>query len=168
MDSALNLVTWISERLSTTHRTPRDINIDLAQRMSSSLHLDSACAILRRVRFAVSRDAATTLGRRLVARPGTTSTLTPGLLPRGRLVLIIRTDVSTLFLFVPIWRSFFLKSQSVTFLIVYEKPKPISFCTWSLSCCISSFLPLHYPQCVLKTSPRVRPVCLQRDAGGLS
>ena len=32
--------------------------------------------------------------------------------PRGRLVLIIRTDVNDLILFVPIWRSSFLQGQS--------------------------------------------------------
>ena len=40
-DSARNLVTWTSQRLSTTsHHTPSDIH--LAQRISSSLHRDPA------------------------------------------------------------------------------------------------------------------------------
>ena len=56
-DSARNLVT--SQRLSTTsHRTPSDINLELAQRVSSSLHR----AIPRRVRMTASRDSSTTLG----------------------------------------------------------------------------------------------------------
>ena len=56
------LVTWISGRLSTTpHHAPRDINLELAQRISSSLHRDSARAILRRVHLIASRDASTTL-----------------------------------------------------------------------------------------------------------
>ena len=60
-DSARNFVTWISQRPSTTSFcAPSDINLELAQRISSSLHSDSARAILRRVRLA-SRDANTTL-----------------------------------------------------------------------------------------------------------
>ena len=48
VDSARNLVTWIFERLSTpSHRTPSDINLELAQRISSSLHRDSVRATLR-------------------------------------------------------------------------------------------------------------------------
>ena len=53
-DSARTQVTCIS------HRTPSDINLlDLAQRCSSSLHGDSARAILRRVRRVASRDSPT-------------------------------------------------------------------------------------------------------------
>ena len=40
-----------------------------------------------------------------------------------------------------------------------RSPKPIYFCTWFFSCRISSLLLLY---------PQFRPVCLQRDAGGLS
>ena len=80
-DSARNLVTWISKRLSTTHRTPGDINLELAQRISSSLHHDFARASPRRVRLTAS-------GRRLHdsgapttgGQPGTTPTLTLGFL----------------------------------------------------------------------------------------
>ena len=39
-DSARNLVTWISRRLST----PSDVNLELVQRISASLHRDSARA----------------------------------------------------------------------------------------------------------------------------
>ena len=59
-----------SQRLiSTSQRTPNDINLDLAQRVSSSLRRDSARAILRRVRGhppGVARVAAsrTTTGTR--------------------------------------------------------------------------------------------------------
>ena len=46
-DSARNLVTWISQRLSTTSlRTASDINLELAQRISVSLHRDFARAVL--------------------------------------------------------------------------------------------------------------------------
>ena len=52
-DSAHVLVTWDLP----THRTPIDINLELAQRISSSLHRDSARAILWRVQLVASRDA---------------------------------------------------------------------------------------------------------------
>ena len=56
---------WISERLSTSttsHRTHTHVNnLGLAHRISSSLHRDSALAILRRARLTASRDASTTL-----------------------------------------------------------------------------------------------------------
>ena len=45
---------------TTSHRTPSDINLELGQRISSSLHCDSARAHLRRVRLTASRDASTT------------------------------------------------------------------------------------------------------------
>ena len=48
-DSARNLVTWISQRLST-RRIPSDSNPELVQRVSSSRHRDSARATPRRVR----------------------------------------------------------------------------------------------------------------------
>ena len=76
---------------------------------------------------------------------------------KGRLVLI---------LFVPIWRSF-SQEPIIMFSWCMRSPTPIYICTWPLSCRISSLLPLN-TQCVLKTIPRVRPVCLQRGAGGLS
>ena len=61
--SAPNSVTWISERLSTTsHRTLCHNDLSLAQRISSSLHRDSARAMLRRVRLTAWRDASTILG----------------------------------------------------------------------------------------------------------
>ena len=47
-NSARNWVTWISQRPSATSTS--DINLELAQRISSSLHRDSAHAILLRVR----------------------------------------------------------------------------------------------------------------------
>ena len=54
---------WISQRLNTTSlRTRRDTNLELAQRISSSLHRDSAREISRRVRLAASRDASQLLG----------------------------------------------------------------------------------------------------------
>ena len=62
-DSARYLATWISHRLSTNSlRTPTDINLELAQRISSSLHREFVCAILGRVRLVLSRDAPTPLG----------------------------------------------------------------------------------------------------------
>ena len=62
-DSARKLVTWISHWLSTTSlRTPSDIKLELAQRISPSLHRDSARAMLRRVRLVASRDAQMPLG----------------------------------------------------------------------------------------------------------
>ena len=62
-DSARNLATWISERLSTTSfPTPSDSTLGLAQRISSSLHRDSARVFLRRVRMTALRDALTPLG----------------------------------------------------------------------------------------------------------
>ena len=51
------MVTWISQRPSSTPPcTSSDINFDLAQPISSSLHRDSVRANLRRVRLAASRD----------------------------------------------------------------------------------------------------------------
>ena len=48
-DSASNLATCISEHLRTTsHRTPSDINLEVARHTSLSRHRDSAQAILRR------------------------------------------------------------------------------------------------------------------------
>ena len=43
--SARNLATSISERLSTTSNRTPDIDLELAQRVSSSLHRDSACPL---------------------------------------------------------------------------------------------------------------------------
>ena len=59
--------TWSpSHQLSTTSlRTPSDTALELAQRISSSLHRDSARAVLRHVRL-TSRDAPPR-SRRLVA-----------------------------------------------------------------------------------------------------
>ena len=54
-----NLVTCISHQLSSTSlRTPSDTHLELAPRLSSSLHRDSALAILRRVRRVSRSDAA--------------------------------------------------------------------------------------------------------------
>ena len=62
-DSARNLITWIFQQLKTTSlRSPSDINLELARRISSSLHRDSARAILRRVRLGAARDASLLFG----------------------------------------------------------------------------------------------------------
>ena len=56
---------------SGNQKTSGRVNLELAQRISSSLHRDSARAILRRVRLVASRHAPTLLrSRRLVASLG--------------------------------------------------------------------------------------------------
>ena len=60
------------------YHTPSDINLELAQRISSSLHRILARALLRRVRLAASRASSFTGDRRLVAL-GTTLMPTVGL-----------------------------------------------------------------------------------------
>ena len=42
---------WADSARTTSHRSPSDINLELAQRISSSLHRDSPRAILRGVRL---------------------------------------------------------------------------------------------------------------------
>ena len=79
--------------------------------------------------------------------------------PRGRLVLIVRTDVSVLISFVPIWRSFFSRASHHV-LIIFEKAQATLFFVLGLFRAVSRNV-------FWKTIPRVRPVCLQRDAGGL-
>ena len=49
-------------RLDVPTAQRREINLELAQRISSSLHCDYVFAILRRVRLAASRDASLLLG----------------------------------------------------------------------------------------------------------
>ena len=44
-------------RGTTSHRTPDAVNLDLAHRISSSLHRDFPRASLRRRRLAATRDA---------------------------------------------------------------------------------------------------------------
>ena len=48
--------------VTSSSTPPSEINLDLAQRISSSLHRDSALAILRRVRLVASRVDPTLLG----------------------------------------------------------------------------------------------------------
>ena len=61
------VVAWISQRLTTSLRTPSDVSLDLAQRISSSPHRGSARAILGET--TLKRTAGGWPGTRTVARP---------------------------------------------------------------------------------------------------